>query len=625
MSDSATPAPAAGCVGVAGADGYENSVRTPRGAPSPAHTGTHGSPATPAPPAPPVPAPPPTGAPRLGGGAAAHATPLAGGLAVLVGVLVLAGWSLDSEALKRILPGLVAMNPLAATAFILAGMALGVLADEHADPRARRLAQVGAALVALIGLLKLVAVGGGPELGLDRLLFATKLAADPTQLPNRMAPNTALNFLLVGGALLLLDRRTRRGYWPGQAAIALAGVASLLPALGYAYGLRAFYGVGAFIPMALHAALTFLVLVVGLLSARPGRGLVAIVGSASAGGVMARRLLPAPLLLPAALGWLVLQGQRRGLYDSALSVALFAVTAMLGLALVVGWNARLLHLADAARARLEAERLATHRALEARTRELEAKTREQEAFLYTVAHDLRAPLLSMQGLANILVEDYAPRLGDGCEYLERIVANAEKLQALLDELLALARVGRVDNDLEPVALDNVVADVCAQLQHTLTARGARVDVAGPLPTVRANRVRMVQLFANLIANAVHYTPPERAPAVCIAAAPHADGWELTVADNGVGIPAAYRDRVLGLFQRLPAGKALNPGGTGAGLAIVARIVDTHGGALWFDAAEGGGTTFHLTLPRAASAAALPDPPTAAVIARPTTPREGIPV
>ncbi len=262
-----------------------------------------------------------------------------------------------------------------------------------------------------------------------------------------------------------------------------------------------------------------------------------------------------------------------------------------------------------------ARRLAEE-ALATRTRELEAKTREQEAFVYTVAHDLRAPLLSMQGMAGILLEECAPRLGDERLYVERLAANAGRMQALLDELLELSRVGRVDIEPEAVPLDAVVADVCAQLQHSLAARGARVDVAGPLPTVRANRTRMVQLFANLIANAVHYTPPERLPLVRIAAAPHADGWELTVADNGVGIPAAYRDKVLGLFQRLPAGKALNPGGTGAGLAIVARIVDTHGGALWFDVAEGGGTTVHVTLP--------PVPGVPATIAGLNARREGLP-
>lgn len=257
------------------------------------------------------------------------------------------------------------------------------------------------------------------------------------------------------------------------------------------------------------------------------------------------------------------------------------------------------------RKRAEEELAASHRALGARTRELETKTREQDSFLYTVSHDLRAPLLSMQGMANILLEEYAPRLDDGRAYLDRILANAEKMQALLDELLEISRVGRVDVELVPVALDAVIADVREQLHHALTTRGARVEIAGPLPTVRANRTRMVQLFANLIANAVHYTPRERDPLVRISAAPHADGWEVRVADNGIGIPPAYRDKVFGLFQRLPAGKALNPSGTGAGLAIVARIVDTHGGAVWFDSAAGVGTTFHFTLPQAPTALESP--------------------
>lgn len=242
-------------------------------------------------------------------------------------------------------------------------------------------------------------------------------------------------------------------------------------------------------------------------------------------------------------------------------------------------------------------RKAVEMALATSHQALEVKTREQDDFLFTVSHDLRAPLLSMQGMANILLEDFAPRLDDGCVYLERIVANAARMQALLDELLEIARVGRVDVEMAPVPLDAVITDVREQLHHALTTRGAHVEIAGPLATVWANRTRMVQLFANLIANAIHYTPKERAPLVRIAAARHPDGWELTVEDNGVGIPPAYRDKVLGLFQRLPGGKALNPSGTGAGLAIVARIVETHGGTLWFDDAEGGGTTFHTTLPR----------------------------
>ncbi len=162
----------------------------------------------------------------------------------------------------------------------------------------------------------------------------------------------------------------------------------------------------------------------------------------------------------------------------------------------------------------------------------------------------------------------------------------------------------------PTERSLTVAQVAEQLQQTLAARGAEIRVAGALPTVRGNRTRLAQVFANLIDNAVKYTPPERDPVVGVGAVDRADAWELAVRDNGVGIPAAYREKAFGLFQRLPAGKALNPGGSGAGLAIVARIVEAHGGRCWVESDEGAGTTVRFTLPKggtggAGGAAATP--------------------
>lgn len=230
---------------------------------------------------------------------------------------------------------------------------------------------------------------------------------------------------------------------------------------------------------------------------------------------------------------------------------------------------------------------------------LNAKTREQETFIYTVSHDLKAPLVSIQGMAGILVEDYGAVLGpDGRRYLDRIVANADKMQALLADLLELSRVGRVDDEYGPVDLRMVVGDVMEQLSHTLTVRGARVEVAPSLPVVYACSKRLVQVFTNLIDNAVTYTPKERVPLVRITARHAGGAWEIEVRDNGAGIPAAFHDKVLQIFQRLPAGKTLNPAGTGVGLAIVARIVETHGGRVWIESEEGMGTVFHFTLPQA---------------------------
>lgn len=237
------------------------------------------------------------------------------------------------------------------------------------------------------------------------------------------------------------------------------------------------------------------------------------------------------------------------------------------------------------------------RMVEERTAELTLVNKEQESFIYTVSHDLRAPLVSLQGLTSIILEDFAADLpGDVLGHLERISSNAGKMQNLITDLLQLSQVGRVDAEPAWVDLGAVVRGVAEQLEHTVRARGGTIRINGALPTIWANETRMTQLVTNLVDNAVKYTPPDRAPVVEIDTVEHPDGWEITVRDNGVGIPRPWQEKVLGLFQRLPAGKKLNPGGTGVGLAIVGRIVERVGGRLWIESTEGVGTTFHVVLP-----------------------------
>ena len=272
-------------------------------------------------------------------------------IAILVGCSVLLGWTLDVDVLKRILPGLVAMNPATAIAFILAGVSLLLMQPQNTASRLRRIAQGLAFAVALVGLIKFIGILSGWDVGIDQLLFREKLESEAavTGIPNRMAPNTALNFFLLGLALLLLDRQTRRGRWPAQYLILATTMLSFLAIIGYAYGAKSFYGVASFIPMALHTALTFLVLSVGILCARADRGLMALITSDSAGGVTARRLLPAAIFVPVVLGWLRLEGERAGLYGTELGVSLMALGSIIVLTALVGWNAHLLHRTDTER------------------------------------------------------------------------------------------------------------------------------------------------------------------------------------------------------------------------------------------------------------------------------------
>jgi PAS domain S-box-containing protein len=252
---------------------------------------------------------------------------------MVLGFAVLAGWGLGVAPLKSVLPGFATMKPSTALCFILAGLSLRLF-HGSAAPRRRLAAHAAAAAVVVAGGLASIELATGRNLAI----------LDPTS-SGRMAPMTAANFIFVGAALLLLDRPRGRhvGAW-------LNGAAALLSAFalaGYFYNAPSLYAVSTYSSVALHTAVAFMVLCAGLLFARPERGVMAVVAGDGAGGVMARRLLPAAVAVPVLLGWLRMHGQRAGLYDTGFGLALFAVSNVVVFVTLIAWNARtLLHLDD---------------------------------------------------------------------------------------------------------------------------------------------------------------------------------------------------------------------------------------------------------------------------------------
>ncbi len=271
-------------------------------------------------------------------------------LIMLVGALVLLGWAADIVVLKSIVPGLVPMMANTAAGFVLAGASLWLLRqepDQAIPPSRRRLAWALAAAVTLLGLLTLGEYAFGWELGLDQLLFKDSAAIEH---PGRMAIVTAVGFVLCGAALLVFDLESRRSLHPAELLALLAALIGLLSLVAYGFGAEALYRVMPFSGIALHAAFAFLLLGAALLGARPRRGITAVVAGGSAGGAMARRLLPAAILAPVVLGWLRLQGERAGWYEFEFGLALFALSNVAVFIFLIGWNARVL-------ARLDVERL----------------------------------------------------------------------------------------------------------------------------------------------------------------------------------------------------------------------------------------------------------------------------
>jgi len=301
----------------------------------------------------------------------------------LLGASVLVGWRVDQAHLKSGVPGLVAMNPITALSFVAAGLALWLLRTQGAAGRAKLAGRTLAALVVVLPILCLSRLYLPWDLGLDRLVFSAQVAVASGGHPNRMAPNTGLNFFLVGLALLLLDRRTKMGWRPSEGLAIAAGVSALVAVFGYAYESRLLYGVGAFIPMAINTAVGFVLLSVGVLCARSEDGLVALFIGDGPGGLLARRLVSAAFIIPPVLGWLALKGQTSGLFDAPGGLALLATATTLAMAVLIWLSAVSLDHSDRARRHAERNVRRLNEQLEARVVE---RTREVER----VNEELRA-------------------------------------------------------------------------------------------------------------------------------------------------------------------------------------------------------------------------------------------
>jgi signal transduction histidine kinase len=238
------------------------------------------------------------------------------------------------------------------------------------------------------------------------------------------------------------------------------------------------------------------------------------------------------------------------------------------------------------------------RAREELLQALDRKNTELEQFAYTVAHDLKSPLVTIKGFLGGLERSAC----SGDLQLLRSDINlistaADRMRRLLDALLELSRIGRVVGAATNVPLDPVVAEALAALSGPIASAGVTVRVSTPLPAVRGDRLRLVQVFQNLIENSVKFTADSPEPRVEVAAY-HADAQVIAyVKDNGIGVEPRHTERIFNLFEQLDR----RTPGSGVGLALVRRVVEVHGGRVWVESrGRGTGSSFLFTLPAASS-------------------------
>jgi signal transduction histidine kinase len=214
-----------------------------------------------------------------------------------------------------------------------------------------------------------------------------------------------------------------------------------------------------------------------------------------------------------------------------------------------------------------------NRQLEQQTEELARSNRDLEQFAYVASHDLQEPLRKVASFCQLLQRRYAGQLDDRADqYIGFAVDGAQRMQRLINDLLAFSRIGRMTNGFVDIDLNKVVPDAAAQFDTT----GAEISFSD-LPVVRGEEPLLGALFANLIGNALKFRHPDRPPRITISAERIGDEFEISCADNGIGIAPEFADKVFIIFQRLHA-KETYPG-TGIGLAIAKKIVEYHGGRI----------------------------------------------
>lgn len=240
------------------------------------------------------------------------------------------------------------------------------------------------------------------------------------------------------------------------------------------------------------------------------------------------------------------------------------------------------------------DRVRSRRRLEEKTRELEDANRELEQFTYAASHDLQEPLRMITSYLQLIEKRYAKSLDeDGKTFLGFATEGAERMQSLIYDLLTLSRISNAEDRYKPTELNEAVTHALENLKVSIRETDAQITV-DELPKLSVDPSQMTQLFQNLISNAIKYHRTGVKPVISITAKKARRMYTFSVSDNGIGIDEQHHKRVFVVFQRLHTRSEYS--GTGVGLAIVAKIVDRHGGKIWVESTPNKGSTFKFTIP-----------------------------
>jgi two-component system, sensor histidine kinase and response regulator len=508
-----------------------------------------------------------------------------------IATIVLASWSRGD---RQWLPGPrgpYVMLPNTAIGFLIAAAALWFGRSVRAGRWSLVISRLLGVVITVAGALFFIESMLGRDLGIDVRVFHDALVQSGWSTTGRLAPNAAVAFLLLGIALTVLDLGTdgrRPALWAATGALLVAFAAIV----GYVTGAAQLYTFEPEFGMALLTALCFAALSLGVLFARRDHGLAAILVDEAAGGVLARRMLPAAVLVPIALGWLWGVGQRAGIWEHANGPSLFVVASSVALVWLVTRSARVVHAADLQRAQfLEREQ-------EAR-REAETANRTKGDFLAVMSHELRTPLSAIIGYQELLADGITGPVTELQRHqLGRIKVSARHLLELIDEILTYSRAeaGKEEVQYEVTAVNTMVDDAASLIEPLAADKHVTLSVVRldtPLD-IRTDPRKVRQVLVNLLSNAVKFTDADGS--VSLRAHRDGDTLELTISDTGIGIEPDHLDRIFDPFWQVEQKATRRAGGTGLGLSVSRRLARLLGGDVLVTSEPGKGSSFTVLLP-----------------------------
>ena len=524
----------------------------------------------------------------------------AGFFSIALGVLVLAGWAFDISWAISIHPSWIAMRANSAFCFLLAGVALLKLQRSHSS----HIVRAFGAVIALVGTLSFLQYLLGVDFGIDNLILHHGIRGVGAIPAGRMAANTAVNFIFIGFALIFPDLEIRNRVRLAEIFSLLVGLLTLPSLIAYIYGANFHVALTAYVQMAVHTAVGFIVLALGILTLRPDRGLTRLFSSRYAGGAQARRLLPSIVLLPLAIGGISLIGNDLGLYDIRFAMTLtimITISSLLHLAYQPGMLVdEFDRQREVAAEKLQSANIDLEAQIQKRTSELilAKKMAALGEMAGGIAHELNTPLttltLSTERLRTEL-EPYCEKLAGAYNTVDKMETTTDRMAQIVRGLLAFARDGSKDKKTAQNLL-KIVSETLALCSQKFDAHGVKLvldDVKTPV-VVECRPAEFSHALLNLLSNAFDACLGSPSPEVRVQVKTLDSRVLVSVTDSGPGISNDVAEMMMQpFFTTKELGK-----GTGLGLSIAKGLIESHDGELFLDRTTSK-TRFVINLPLSA--------------------------